>query len=177
MSTVIATAQAMRPRRPSRKLATAILIVGLVAVGVAAPGEASAGPKPTTSWYISPPRTTITPGFIADIRAKGKALGADVATSAAGDYPLHRATVMLDFGTPRQRAITTVGADEMRQHLLDGQFPEGSMGPKVRAALQFLDAGGGCAVITRPWLVPSALSGDPARATRIVRGMAGRGVA
>ena len=26
------------------------------------------------------------------------------------------------------------------------------MGPKVRAALQFLDAGGGCAVITRPWL-------------------------
>ncbi len=86
-------------------------------------------------------------------------------------------TVMLDFGTPRQRAITTVGADEMRQHLLDGQFPEGSMGPKVRAALQFLDAGGGCAVITRPWLVPSALSGDPARATRIVRGLAGRGAA
>jgi carbamate kinase len=86
-------------------------------------------------------------------------------------------TVMLDFGTPRQRAITTVGADEMRQHLRDGQFAEGSMGPKVRAALHFLDAGGGCAVITRPWLVPSALSGDPARATRIVRGVAGRGAA
>ncbi|SNS70927.1 carbamate kinase [Asanoa hainanensis] len=86
-------------------------------------------------------------------------------------------TVMLDFGTPRERAITTVGADEMRGHLRDGQFPEGSMGPKVRAALRFLDAGGGCAVITRPWLVPSALSGDPGRATRIVRGMAGRGAA
>jgi carbamate kinase len=86
-------------------------------------------------------------------------------------------TVMLDFGTPRQRAITTVGADEMRQHLRDGQFPEGSMGPKVRAALRFLDAGGGCAVITRPWLVPSVLSGDPARATRIVRDLAGRGAA
>jgi carbamate kinase len=86
-------------------------------------------------------------------------------------------TVMLDFGTPRQRAITTVGADEMRQHLLDGQFPEGSMGPKVRAALGFLDAGGGCAVITRPWLVPGALSGHPARATRIVRRLAGRGAA
>jgi carbamate kinase len=86
-------------------------------------------------------------------------------------------TVMLDFGTPRQRAITTVGADEMRRHLVAGQFAEGSMGPKVRAALQFLDAGGGCAVITRPWLVPSALSGDPGRATRIVRGVAGRGAA
>jgi carbamate kinase len=85
--------------------------------------------------------------------------------------------VMLDFGTPRQRAITTVGADEMRQHLREGQFPEGSMGPKVRAALRFLDAGGGCAVITRPWLVASALSGDPASATRIVRDLAGRGAA
>jgi carbamate kinase len=85
--------------------------------------------------------------------------------------------VMLDFGTPRQRAITTVGADEMRRHLREGQFPEGSMGPKVRAALRFLDAGGGCVVITRPWLVPSALSGDPAHATRIVRDLAGRGAA
>jgi carbamate kinase len=85
--------------------------------------------------------------------------------------------VMLDFGTPRQRAITTVGADEMREHLREGQFPEGSMGPKVRAALRFLDAGGGCAVITRPWLVSSALSGDPAHATRIVRDLAGRGAA
>lgn len=86
-------------------------------------------------------------------------------------------TVMLDFGTPTERAVTTVGADEMRRHLQDGQFPEGSMGPKIRAALQFLDAGGGCAVITRPWLVPGALSGNPGRATRIVRGVAGRGAA
>jgi carbamate kinase len=86
-------------------------------------------------------------------------------------------TVMLDFGTPRQRALTTVGADEMRRHLQEGQFPEGSMGPKIRAALQFLDAGGGCAVITRPWLVPGALSGNPGSATRIVRDMAGRGAA
>jgi carbamate kinase len=86
-------------------------------------------------------------------------------------------TVMLDFGTPRQRALTTVGAAEMRRYLSDGQFPEGSMGPKVRAALWFLDAGGGCAVITRPWLVPSALSGDPGRSTRIVRSVAGQGAA
>ena len=86
-------------------------------------------------------------------------------------------TVMLDFGTPRQRALTTVDADEMRRHLRDGQFPEGSMGPKIRAALQFLDAGGGCAVITRPWLVPGALSGNPGGATRIVGGVAGRGAA
>jgi carbamate kinase len=110
-----------------------------------------------------------------------KDLAAALLASAVGAQALVLVTdvdtVMLDFGTPRQRAITTVGADEMRQHLLAGQFPEGSMGPKVRAALQFLDAGGGCAVITRPWLVPSALSGDPGRSTRIVRGVAGRGAA
>jgi carbamate kinase len=85
--------------------------------------------------------------------------------------------VMLDFGTPTQRAITTANADEMRQHLLDGQFPEGSMGPKVRASLQFFDAGGGCAVITSPRLVPTVLSGQPAGGTRIVAGVSGRGAA
>ena len=85
--------------------------------------------------------------------------------------------VLLDYGTPQQRAMLEISVDDAEAHLASGQFPEGSMGPKVRAALQFLDAGGGCAVITRPWLVPSALSGDAARVTRIVRGLAGRGAA
>jgi carbamate kinase len=110
-----------------------------------------------------------------------KDLAAALLATAVGAKALVLVTdveaVMLDFGTPRQRAITTVTADEMRQHLLDGQFPDGSMGPKVRAALRFLDAGGGCAVITRPWLVPGALSGHQARATRIVGGLADRGAA
>src|SRR5262245_33977315 len=51
--------------------------------------------------------------------------------------------VMLDFGTPRQRPLATIGAEELRGHLSQGQFPEGSMGPKVRACLRFLDSGGG----------------------------------
>jgi carbamate kinase len=85
--------------------------------------------------------------------------------------------VMLDFGTPRQRPLTTVSADEMRLHLRDGQFPEGSMGPKVRACLQFLDAGGGCAVIARPRLAPRVLSGHAAAGTRIVPRLADRGAA
>jgi carbamate kinase len=87
-------------------------------------------------------------------------------------------TVMLDFGTPAQRPIGTVGADEIRRHLADGQFPDGSMGPKVRAALRFLDAGGSCVVITRPGLVAGALSDPGAPGTRIVAGAghaAGRG--
>jgi carbamate kinase len=85
--------------------------------------------------------------------------------------------VMLDFGTPAQRALGTVTAQEMRRHLGDGQFPDGSMGPKVRACLQFLDAGGGCAVITSPRLVPRALSGLDGVGTRVVAGVAGRGAA
>ncbi|GAA1790865.1 carbamate kinase [Planosporangium flavigriseum] len=85
--------------------------------------------------------------------------------------------VMLDFGTPRQRAITTASTADMRQHLLDGQFPEGSMAPKVRACLEFLDAGGGCAVITCPELAPSVLAGHSTAGTRIVSTLASQGAA
>ena len=37
-------------------------------------------------------------------------------------------------GTPHQRPITDMSVDEAIKHLDDGQFPDGSMGPKVRAA-------------------------------------------
>jgi carbamate kinase len=110
-----------------------------------------------------------------------KDLAAALLATAVGAQALVLVTdvdaVMLDFGTPRQRPLATVSAGEMRRHLREGQFPEGSMGPKVRAALGFLDAGGGCAVITRPRLVPVALSGGNVGATRIVRDLAGRGAA
>jgi carbamate kinase len=82
--------------------------------------------------------------------------------------------VMLDFGTPRQRPLGTVSAEEVRQHLRDGQFPEGSMGPKVRACLQFLDAGGESVVITRPASVAAVMSGRSAAGTRIVSDTGGR---
>jgi len=85
--------------------------------------------------------------------------------------------VMLDYGTPRQRPLGTVSADEMREHLHDGQFPEGSMGPKVRACLQFLDSGGGCALIARPRAVAAVLSGHTSAGTRIVSRLADRGAA
>jgi carbamate kinase len=110
-----------------------------------------------------------------------KDLAAALLATAVGAQALVLVTdvdaVMLDFGTPMQRPLATVTAGEMRRHLLDGQFPEGSMGPKVRAALEFLGAGGGCAVITRPRLVPVALSAANIGATRIVRDLAGRGAA
>lgn len=56
--------------------------------------------------------------------------------------------VHLDFGRPEQRPVTEMTVDEAVKHLEDGQFPEGSMGPKVRAAIRFLREGGTTAVIT-----------------------------
>jgi carbamate kinase len=58
------------------------------------------------------------------------------------------AKVQLDFGTPTQRALTDVTVADALKHLDDGQFPDGSMGPKVRAAVRFVREGGATAVIT-----------------------------
>lgn len=47
--------------------------------------------------------------------------------------------VYLDYGTPDQRRIDEIPVDELREHHDAGEFPEGSMGPKVDAALRFVD--------------------------------------
>lgn len=56
--------------------------------------------------------------------------------------------VAVDYGTARQRPLRSTSVEELRQHYRAGQFPPGSMGPKVEAALDFLDAGGERAIIT-----------------------------
>ena len=56
--------------------------------------------------------------------------------------------VALDFAKPSQRDLDVMTAAEARRYLADGQFPEGNMGPKVRAALRYLDEDGKTAVIT-----------------------------
>ena len=48
------------------------------------------------------------------------------------------ARVSLDFGKPSQREVERMTADEAERHLRDGQFPPGSMGPKIEAAIQFV---------------------------------------
>jgi len=50
--------------------------------------------------------------------------------------------VSLDFGTDRVRPLHAVSAEDLAKHLADGQFPAGSMGPKVRACLDFVRGGG-----------------------------------
>ncbi|MDP8977221.1 MAG: carbamate kinase [Actinomycetota bacterium] len=76
--------------------------------------------------------------------------------------------VALDFGTSRQRPVHEMSVDEAEAHLADGQFPPGSMGPKVTAAVRFLRNGGQVAVITSPGHVVAALDGE--HGTRVVPG-------
>jgi carbamate kinase len=74
--------------------------------------------------------------------------------------------VLLDFGTPSERAVDRMTAAEARAHLADGQFPPGSMGPKIQAAVQFVEAGGTHAVVTSLERIADAVAGRAG--TRIV---------
>jgi len=55
--------------------------------------------------------------------------------------------VEVGFGTPDARPIERMTVTEARKLLAAGEFPEGSMGPKVRACVDFVKAGGPRAVI------------------------------
>ena len=78
--------------------------------------------------------------------------------------------VMLDYGTPTQSGLGIITDDQAARYMRQGQFPPGSMGPKIEAALHFLAGGGELAVITSPRLLATTLagSGEPA-GTRIER--------
>jgi carbamate kinase len=82
-------------------------------------------------------------------------LGADTLVIAT-DVP----HVMVDFGSPHARALHRVTAAELRELAAAGQFARGSMGPKVEAALRFVERGGTRAVITTLESISDAVSGD-----------------
>jgi carbamate kinase len=67
--------------------------------------------------------------------------------------------VSLDFGTPRARRLDRLSVEDAKRYLADGQFPTGSMGPKIDAAIRFLEGGGGAVIITSPERVLTALDG------------------
>jgi len=48
--------------------------------------------------------------------------------------------VSLEYGTPRERAVERMTVTEAERWLNEGQFPAGSMGPKVQGAVNFLRA-------------------------------------
>jgi carbamate kinase len=75
--------------------------------------------------------------------------------------------VMLDYGTPRQSGLGAVTASEVARFHQEGQFPPGSMGPKIEAGLQFLADGGDLVVITTPGLLAGTLARTGPGGTRI----------
>lgn len=68
--------------------------------------------------------------------------------------------VYLDFGKPEQKGIDRMTVQQAKQYLEAGHFPGGSMGPKMRACINFLVGGGKQAIITSPELLPRALRGE-----------------
>jgi carbamate kinase len=73
-------------------------------------------------------------------------------TGVAGAYT--------DFGSDSARLITRATPEQLSGWLAAGHFPAGSMGPKVEAAIRFVEATGGRAVICQPGDLAAALMGE-----------------
>lgn len=72
--------------------------------------------------------------------------------------------VCLNFNTPEERRLDRITVAEAKQFLAEGHFAEGSMAPKIRAAVHFVERCGGECIIT-----DAACLGDPECGTRIVK--------
>jgi len=69
------------------------------------------------------------------------------------------AKVAIDFGKPTQRLIDRMTVAEAEKHMADGQFPPGSMGPKIDSALQFVREAKQEVLITDVEVLREALEG------------------
>ena len=67
--------------------------------------------------------------------------------------------VCLHYGTPKQVALDRITAEDARRFLAEGHFGAGSMAPKIRAVLDYLDRGGKRAIITCPEQLEHAVLG------------------
>ena len=68
--------------------------------------------------------------------------------------------VAVHFGTPQQRALDRVTLSELKALRAEGHFPPGSMGPKIDAAIRFIEGGGKHAVIAQLSDAVPALRGE-----------------
>ena len=81
-------------------------------------------------------------------------IGADLLVLTTGV-----ARVSFDYGTRWQRDMELLTVSDALRHMEEGDFPAGSMGPKIESAVRFAFAGGR-AVITDPEHLTDALSGE-----------------
>jgi carbamate kinase len=74
--------------------------------------------------------------------------------------------VYLNFNQPGQKPIDVMTVAEAKRYMEEGHFAKGSMLPKIRAIIWFLEAGGKEAIITNPENIARALQGETG--TRII---------
>src|SRR5438105_12287425 len=67
--------------------------------------------------------------------------------------------VSIDFGKPSERKRARLTIADAERYLREGQFPAGSMGPKIEAAIQFVRSGGSEVLITDVEHLRDALEG------------------
>jgi carbamate kinase len=68
--------------------------------------------------------------------------------------------VAIDYGKPEQRWVERMSRADAGRWLAAGQFPEGSMAPKIRALIGYLDRPGRRGLITDPPNIGRALAGQ-----------------
>jgi carbamate kinase len=68
--------------------------------------------------------------------------------------------VAIHFRQPNERFLDRLSVSEARGYLAEGEFPKGSMGPKVEAAITFLEHGGSEVLITSPVSLEKAFAGE-----------------
>jgi carbamate kinase len=67
--------------------------------------------------------------------------------------------VSLNWGTKEQVDLEAITLADAKRYLQENQFPPGSMGPKIRAAVEFLEAGGKRAIVCSLDGFPEAMKG------------------
>jgi len=75
--------------------------------------------------------------------------------------------VKLNYGNPNERPLDRMTVEEAKRYMVEGHFAKGSMEPKVKAAVRFVEAGGERAVIASLDQAVAALAGEAG--TQVVR--------
>jgi carbamate kinase len=68
--------------------------------------------------------------------------------------------VYINYGKPTQQPLTVLKIEDARKYRDQGQFPPGSMGPKIQAAIEFIRGGGKEVLITKAHRLAEAMKGE-----------------
>ncbi|MFA4921646.1 MAG: carbamate kinase [Candidatus Neomarinimicrobiota bacterium] len=93
-----------------------------------------------------------------------KDLAAAVLAHDIGAHELYILTeidsVKINFGKPNEESIDLIHVPDLKRLQKEGHFPAGSMGPKIQAAIDFIESGGERVIITSVEKAVESLHGD-----------------